>query len=94
MLLDWCVFGVMKVGTKAASVTWDQITLVVTPPSIINKVACSFSHILVFIYDDYICKCFGFHLFIADRSYALICCYLLFLIAGTNQADLVREGAT
>ena len=38
----------------------------------INKVVCSFSHILVHIYDAYMFKCCWFHLFIIYRSYALI----------------------
>ena len=46
------------------------------------------------MYDDYMCKWFRFHLLIVDRSLALIGFCPLFMIAGTYQADLVREGAT
>ena len=46
------------------------------------------------MYDDYMCKFFRFHLLIVDRSLALIGFFPLFMIAGTNRANSIREGAT
>lgn len=44
------------------------------------------------MYDDYMCKCFQFHLLIVDRSLALIGFCPMFMISCTDRADLIREG--